>query len=314
NNAYFEIFNLSLERGGFFEEKHRAFGEQVCVVGRDIQTKFFSGRNPIGKKIKCGPHWLTIIGVLERRNVSDRSIEKLGIRNFNMDVYTPLQTILVRYKNRSLVTKLMLQKASRNNNRNGNDAELEQKQAVNYHQLDKIVVQMGEAKDLMPTTEIISRMLERRHYSVVDYEIEVPILLLEQQQRTNEIFNYVLFAIAFISLLVGGIGIMNIMLASVLERIKEIGLRLSLGAQKADIILQFLFESMLISLSGGVIGVVLGIGLAFIIANIAEIPTVISAASVVVSFVVAAGVGLIFGIAPAKKAAEKNPIDCLRYE
>jgi putative ABC transport system permease protein len=208
----------------------------------------------------------------------------------------------------------MLQKASRNNNRNGNDAELEQKQAVNYHQLDKIVVQMGEAKDLMPTTEIISRMLERRHYSVVDYEIEVPILLLEQQQRTNEIFNYVLFAIAFISLLVGGIGIMNIMLASVLERIKEIGLRLSLGAQKADIILQFLFESMLISLSGGVIGVVLGIGLAFIIANIAEIPTVISAASVVVSFVVAAGVGLIFGIAPAKKAAEKNPIDCLRYE
>jgi putative ABC transport system permease protein len=312
NNSYFDIFNLKLERGGFFEEKHRVFGEQVCVVGRDIQTKFFSGKSPIGKKIKCGPHWLTIIGVLERRNVSDRSIEKLGIRNFNMDVYTPLQTVLVRYKNRSLVTKLMLQQASRDNNNNNNQVEVEKK-TVNYHQLDKIVVQMEETQDLVPTTEIISRMLERRHYSVVDYEIEVPILLLEQQQRTNDIFNYVLFAIAFISLLVGGIGIMNIMLASVLERIKEIGLRLSLGAQKADIVLQFLFESMLISLSGGLIGVMLGIGLAFVIASIADIPTVISFASVAVSFVVAAGVGLIFGIAPAKKAADQDPIECLRY-
>ncbi len=314
NNSYFEIFNLNVERGGFFEEKHRKNGEQVCIVGRDIQTKFFSGKNPVGKKIKCGPHWLTIIGVLERRNVSDRSIEKLGIRNFNMDVYTPLQTVLVRYKNRSLVTKLMLQQASQNNNNNNNNQVEVEKKTVNYHQLDKVVVQMEETKDLVPTTEIISRMLERRHYEVVDYEIEVPILLLKQQQRTNDIFNYVLFAIAFISLLVGGIGIMNIMLASVLERIKEIGLRLSLGAQKADIILQFLFESMLISLSGGLIGVMLGVGLAFVIANIAEIPTVISFASVAVSFIVAAGVGLIFGIAPAKKAAEQNPIECLRYE
>src|SRR5690606_35497627 len=105
-----------------------------------------------------------------------------------------------------------------------------------YHQLDRLVIQVGETESLTPTAEILSRLLERKHYGVVDYEIEIPELLLKQQQRTNDIFNYVLGAIAGISLLVGGIGIMNIMLASVLERIKEIGLRLAIGAQKTDII------------------------------------------------------------------------------
>ncbi len=149
---------------------------------------------------------------------------------------------------------------------------------------------------------------------MVDFEIEIPELLLKQQQRTNDIFNYVLGAIAGISLLVGGIGIMNIMLASVLERIKEIGLRLSIGAKKSDVTQQFLFEAVMISVSGGLIGVILGVSMAYVVSNFAGIPTIISFSSIVLSFGVAATVGLIFGIAPARKAASQDPITSLRYE
>jgi putative ABC transport system permease protein len=124
----------------------------------------------------------------------------------------------------------------------------------------------------------------------------------------------VLGAIAGISLLVGGIGIMNIMLASVMERIKEIGLRLSLGAKKSDVVLQFLLEAVMISISGGIIGVILGIVFAYLVASFAEIPTIVSGISIVISFGVAATVGLIFGIAPARKAANQDPITSLRYE
>jgi putative ABC transport system permease protein len=185
---------------------------------------------------------------------------------------------------------------------------------VNYHQIDKLVVQVAETELLNPVAEIISRVLERRHYDVVDYEITIPELLLKQQQRTNQIFNFVLGAIAGISLLVGGIGIMNIMLASVLERIKEIGLRLSLGAKKKDIVTQFLFEAVMISISGGLIGIMLGVILAVLVSKFAQIPTIITFTSVLLSFGVAATVGLIFGITPAKRAASQDPITSLRYE
>ncbi|MCA6404224.1 MAG: FtsX-like permease family protein, partial [Cytophagales bacterium] len=193
----------------------------------------------------------------------------------------------------------------------GNNTEQERK---NYHQIDRLVIQVDQTDRLANTAEIISRMLKRRHYDVVDYEIEIPELLLKQQQRTNDIFNYVLGAIAGISLLVGGIGIMNIMLASVLERIKEIGLRLAIGAKKSDVVQQFLFEAVMISVSGGIIGVALGVAFAFLVSSVAGIPTIISFASIILSFGVAATVGLIFGIAPARRAAQQDPIASLRYE
>ena len=188
------------------------------------------------------------------------------------------------------------------------------KAPVNYHQIDKLVVQVKQTELLNPVAEIISRVLERRHYNVIDYQISIPELLLKQQQRTNQIFNFVLGAIAGISLLVGGIGIMNIMLASVLERIKEIGLRLSLGAKKQDIVTQFLFEAVMISITGGFIGIVLGVVLAVLVSKFAEIPTIVTFTSVLLSFGVAATVGLIFGITPAKRAASQDPITSLRYE
>jgi putative ABC transport system permease protein len=185
---------------------------------------------------------------------------------------------------------------------------------VNYHQLDRLVIQVSETDQLAATAEIMARMLERRHYGVVDYEITIPELLLKQQQRTKKIFNVVLGAIAAISLLVGGIGIMNIMLASVMERIKEIGLRLAVGADQRDIVFQFLFEAVLISVSGGLAGIFLGWILAIIVSKVADIPTIVSIFSILLSFGVAASVGLIFGITPARRAAEQDPIASLRYE
>ena len=318
--SYFDIYNFELQEGQMFNDEQRRLGSPVCIIGQAIKSRFFPTEDPIGKNIKVGPHWLTITGVLRERVVSQNSISKLGIRDFNMDVYTPLQSMLIRYKNRDLITADELrQEAMRSrgmvvNSQNNNESTSAQLERKNYHQLDRLVVQVDETTMLQPSAEIMSRLLQRRHYDVVDYEIEIPELLLKQQQRTNDIFNYVLGAIAGISLLVGGIGIMNIMLASVLERIKEIGLRLSIGAKKSDVVQQFLFEAIMISVSGGIIGVMLGVSMAYVVSEVAGIPTIISFTSILLSFGVAATVGLIFGIAPARKAANQDPITSLRYE
>jgi len=308
--AYFELFNFQLTDGSMFDDHHLEAGSAVCIIGSSIKSKFFPTQDPMGKYIKCGNNWLKVIGVLQPRIISETSISNLGIRDYNMDVYVPVQTMLLRYKNRALVTSEMLRQA---NNRWGDDDD-ENKAPTNYHQLDRLVVQVANTERLTMTAEIIARMLERRHAAVFDFEIQIPELLLKQQQRTNDIFNYVLFAIACISLLVGGIGIMNIMLASVMERIKEIGLRLSLGAQKLDIVNQFLLEAMMISVTGGLLGVILGIVIAVLVSSLADIPTVITISSIILSFGVAATVGLIFGITPARKAASQDPIQSLRYE
>jgi putative ABC transport system permease protein len=314
--SYFEIFNFDLQEGQLYSEEQEEIGAPVCVIGQSIKAKFFPTENPIGKNIKVGQHWLTIIGVLDERVVSSASINKLGIRDFNMDIYAPIQSVLVRYKNRDKITaEALRQETMRSRGMNDNSqAQQSESEKKNYHQIDRLVVQVEDTKQLSSTAEIISRMLQRRHYDVVDYEIEIPELLLKQQQRTSDIFNYVLLAIALISLLVGGIGIMNIMLASVLERTKEIGLRLSIGAKKSDIIQQFLLEAVMISITGGILGVILGVSMAFTVSELIGIPTIITFASIAVSFGVAAGIGLIFGTAPARKAASQDPITSLRYE
>jgi len=318
--AYFKIYDFKLSEGQIFSDEQQKVGSPVCIIGSALKSRFFPTENPVGKSMKVGTHWLTIIGVLNERLVSQASISKLGIRDFNMDVYIPLQSVLVRYRNRDLITSEALRLSAMQSQgmvfmRGGNSSNTENEQEKkNYHQLDRLVLQVDKTEKLQATAEIISRMLKRRHYDVVDYEIEIPELLLKQQQRTNDIFNYVLGAIAGISLLVGGIGIMNIMLASVLERIKEIGLRLAMGAKKSDVVQQFLFEAVMISVSGGIIGVILGVLIAYLVSSFANIPTIISFSSILLSFGVAATVGLVFGIAPARRAAQQDPITSLRYE
>lgn len=306
-NTYFDISGFELDEGSFFNDEHFELGKPVCIIGKSIKSKFFSSEEPIGKYLKVGRHWLKVIGVLENRVISEKSISNLGIRDYNMDIYTPFSTALIRYENRAMVTNALIQEARRNqNNKQGG--------ALNYHQLDRLVIKVKDTEQISSIAEVLSKMLKRKHSQVVDYEISIPELLLKQQQRTKNIFNFVLGGIAGISLLVGGIGIMNIMLASVLERIKEIGLRMSLGATKIDIIYQFLLEAVMISFSGGTVGVILGLSAAYGIAQLADIPTIVSFGSIILSFGVAVTVGVAFGIAPARKAASQDPITCLRYE
>lgn len=301
-NAFFQQNNLSLERGNLFHLIHMEGSKPVCIIGHNIKNKFFSDQNPLGQSIKAGTVWFKIIGVLQQRTASKESLETLGIRDFNSDIYIPITTALLRFENRAKFTKDDIGRRRTNST------------IDNYHQLDKLVVRVADSGQLRASADVIARLLKRHHRDVVDFEVEVPELLLQQQQKTQDTFNFVLAVIAGISLLVGGIGIMNIMLASVLERIKEIGIRRSMGATQTDITLQFLFEAIFISLLGGTIGVVLGVVAAHAVASSAGIPTVVTAWSILLSFGVAATVGLVFGLFPAQKAAKEDPIKALRTD
>jgi putative ABC transport system permease protein len=315
DTSYFRITNLAFAEGSQFTEGQVKYGRMVAVIGYGVKSRFFTRVDPLGQSIKVGQNWLTVVGVLSDRKVSGENAQRLGIRDANMDVYIPAQTMLLRYRNRALVTQAEVEAASQGNN---GDQSTEDAAVVaerrNMNQLDRIIVRVNEARFVPSVAEVLQRMLARRHNTVVDFEVTVPELLLKQEQRTRTIFNVVLGAIASISLIVGGIGIMNIMLASILERIKEIGVRRAMGATQRDILYQFLAEAVLISLAGGVAGILLGCGFSFVIEKVAGIHTIVSMLSVFLAFGVSASVGLAFGIIPAQRAARQDPITCLRYE
>lgn len=311
DSSYFNTSDFRIVRGNGFTPEQIQDAFPVCIIGYGIRAKFFSGVDPIGKLIKCGNIWLSVIGVLGRRSITKQDIQHLGLRDYNLDIYTPISTLLLRYKNRTLITRQDVQEASRAQRSDNSNTE---KKKPNYHQLDRLVVRVSDSRYVPATAEIMSRMLQRRHNGVVDYQVTIPEELLRQEQRTKQIFNIVLGAIASISLLVGGIGIMNIMLASVLERTKEIGIRRSLGATKRDVILQFLSEAVFISITGGCIGVLFGWGMGLTIEKTTGILTIVSAQSVILSFLISMAIGVAFGIFPAKRAADQDPIVALRYE
>jgi putative ABC transport system permease protein len=326
SNDYFYLYNLPLVSGTFFNSYQEENGIQVCIIGANIRSKFFSKIDPIGQYVKFNGIWLKVIGVLQKTNVSLTGFEEKGVNVYNDNIYIPIQTMLLRYQNRALVNTKLVSEASSNVMVFGgpggggmarvvvSSSDASTNAETNYNQLDRIVVQVAETEQLNSSTEILSRMLTRRHSNVKDFEITVPELLLKQQQRTKDIFNIVLGAIASISLIVGGIGIMNIMFASVMERIKEIGTRMAIGAKKMDIVVQFLSEAVLISVSGGFIGIFFGVVMAKLIEQIAGIMTIVSFFSVFIAFGVSAAVGVIFGYQPAKRASERDPIESLRYE
>jgi len=313
---YFTLFNINLQSGQTFSQQQMENGMPVCIIGPGVKTRFFTKDEALNNYIKCGDVWLKVIGVLEGKAFSKNSSETLGIDDYTNQIFVPIQTLLLRYKDRALITARDIQGGNGMVifdgdvmvSSSGGDAD------VGKNQLDKIVVQVKESKDIDVTCSIIKAMLLRRHQGVEDFEIKVPEMLLKQEQKTKDIFNIVLGAIASISLIVGGIGIMNIMLASVVERTKEIGVRIALGAQKNDVVLQFLTEATLISLSGGILGIFLGIILSKLITRFADILTIISPLSVLISFGVSATVGILFGYMPARKAANQDPVSSLRYE
>jgi putative ABC transport system permease protein len=315
DSSYFGLMNMGLDEGSPFSARHFDAASPVTIIGQGVKARFFTTVDPIGQPIKVGNEWLTVVGVLEDRKVSAETAQRLGIRDANMDVYVPLPTMLLRYRNRGEVTQHEMELAAREgSSQDSTETDDERAEKRNYNQLDKVIVQVDRSSAVTAVANVIRRMLQRRHNDVTDFEINVPELLLRQEQRTRTIFNIVLGAIASISLVVGGIGIMNIMLASILERIKEIGVRRAVGATQNDVRAQFLSEAVMISLAGGLAGIALGGVFAGGIARFAHITTIVSAMSVVVAFGVSVAVGLVFGIVPASRAAKQDPIACLRYE
>ncbi len=308
---YFSLLNINIESGELFNHVQDEKGLPVCVIGQNVKQKFFNQENPEGKYIKIGENWLQIEGVCEKRDFTSSATDEMGISSSDNKVFIPTKTLLMRFEDRSRINPEVMEKMSRGKGRGSSTSEDSENTIQN--QLDKIVVQVKETEQLSLTADIIKRMLLRRHFEMYDFEVTVPELLLKQQQKTNDIFNIVLGAIAGISLLVGGIGIMNIMLASVWERIREIGTRQAIGASRKDIIVQFLAESTLISVVGGLIGIILGITFAYIIEISADIKTIVSTFSIIIAFGVSATVGVIFGYLPAKRAANQDPVESLRH-
>ena len=317
---FFKVFNLEIEEGTMFNYSQLEEGKAVCIIGPTLKSRFFPNEDPIGKYIKCGNIWLKVAGVLKKVPFGGTASEDMGISNYNENIYAPIQTVLLRYKDRSVVTAAALHGGGSSMVITGGGGFMSFSSSGGGsstgtdNQLDRIVVQVKESTHLTETSVILDRMLARRHQGKEDYEIKVPELLLKQEQRTKDIFNIVLGAIASISLIVGGIGIMNIMLASVMERIKEIGTRRAIGATQKDIVFQFLAEATIISITGGLIGIVLGISLARVIMQITDILTIVSWSSILISFGVSATVGIAFGFMPARKAATQDPVQSLRHD
>lgn len=280
--AYFQMMELDMKAGGFFSDLDNRSHNRVCVVGSDIARDLFKLKSAPGKRIKIGDQWFYVTGVLDYKPVSTAGNTQI---NYNKHIFVPLNSMRLRY-------------------------ERDPKKA----ELDQIVVHVGDREKVLGSSEIIEKVIFRRHNSTKNFEMVVPEELLRQSEETQRIFNIVMGAIAGISLLVGGIGIMNIMLASILERTREIGLRRSIGATKNDIKAQFLTESILLSLGGGITGILLGYILTYIVTLSTDWNTAVTLWSVILSVGVSSLVGIVFGYYPAKKAANLDPIEALRYE
>ena len=315
DSAYMRLMNLRLAQGASFATAHFGKASPVAIIGHGVESRFFTTEEPIGRRIKVGSQWLTVVGVLEDRKVSAETAQRLGIRDANMDVYVPLPTMLLRFRNRAEITQQEMELAAREfSEPDSSETDDQRAEKRNYNQLDKIVVQVDKSTMVPQVADVMRRLLTRRHNDVVDFEITVPELLLKQEQRTKTIFNVVLGAIASISLIVGGIGIMNIMLVSVTERTREIGIRVAIGATEQDVQRQFLSESVVLSLLGGAVGILVGVGTSLIITKLLGWAILISPMAIVAAVIFSMAVGVFFGYYPARKASRLDPIEALRFE
>jgi putative ABC transport system permease protein len=278
---------LHIAEGKFFTPADDDASSTVCVLGESAKVNLLGYAPATGKFIKVNDTWLEVVGVLSEQLMAGASSSGGSMQDINNLIYIPLNTFQYRFWDTSASQK---------------------------DDLDGIEIRLREEADSVEVAKVVTAVLNQTHHEVQDYSVTIPAALLAQQKRTQTIFTYVMVAIAAISLLVGGIGIMNIVLATVMERTREIGIRRSVGARRFDIVRQFLTESVLISMGGGLLGIGFGFFLAWLIARTAEWKTIVTTASVVIAFGVSVFVGVVFGIYPAVKASRINPIDALRYE
>ncbi|MDH7482190.1 MAG: ABC transporter permease [Armatimonadota bacterium] len=304
---YIYVTRTKLQTGRFLNNIDIRENRPVCVLGAAARRELFGFDDPIGKNIKIGRRLFRVVGLMEPKEVGAAKAFA-ALRDLNSDVYIPITISLIDFKISSQEAVpsdyILLRQLSRRLMARPNKAD---------NPITEIIIQVENDAATVPTASVIRSVLHRQHRGIRDYEIIIPAELLRQSQQTQRIFNIVMAAIASISLLVGGIGIMNIMLATVTQRTREIGIRRCIGATRWDIIRQFMLEALVITCAGGLIGVFLGIGGARAISVYANWNTVVSMQAIIVSFGVSAMVGVIFGMYPAIRAAMVDPIEALRY-
>ena len=301
---YPEITPAQIKLGRFLTSIDLHHKQSICVVDEKVVDELFLFDDPLGQDIKLQSDYYRVVGVVQSqsRGAAAEALSGGGeaaegkSQGANLgNIYIPLTTV----KNRFGEISIQFSGSSG--------------RSVERVELQEITVKVGSVDEVLPTRETLETLLARFHKKS-DYQVIVPLELLKQAKATQRIFSIVLGSIAAISLLVGGIGIMNIMLATVSERTREIGIRRALGAKKRDIIMQFLSETLMLTLLGGILGISLGSFIPFMVQHFGKMPTVITGGSLLLAFGISAGVGVIFGLYPAYRAANMDPIESLRHE
>jgi putative ABC transport system permease protein len=285
--VYQSIAGLRIVAGRFFEATENDGAAPVCVLGEGAKANLFPQKDAVGEYVKVNEQWFRVIGVLGSQITAQSELSGLKTQDLNNLIYAPLESVNYR---------------------------LEDRLSYLRDEIDGLYLQLDQAADSSAVAEVVRGILNSSHRNAGDFTLVVPAELLADQKRTRAIFEMVMVAIASISLLVGGIGIMNIMLASILERTHEIGVRRAVGARRRDILRQFLVEAILISFVGGLLGVGCGFGISRLVAAMAGWSTIVTVNSILLAFLVSVSVGLVFGIYPAAKAARLDPVEALRYE
>jgi len=287
NPSYLKIAGLHMLEGRFFTDDEEKDAAPVCVLGAAARSSLFGGSDPVDQYVKTNEVWFRVIGVASPQLSSQTEVAGVPTQDLNNMIYVPLNSAILR---------------------------LEDSYSDRRDEIDGMYLNIRDSADMTTVAQLVRAILDSSHHAAGDFSVIVPAELLAEQKRTERLFNAVMVAIASISLLVGGIGIMNIMLASILERTREIGVRRAVGARQADIIRQFVVEAMLISFVGGSFGIVFGFMMSRLIAWLAGWSTIVTASSIALAFIVSISVGLLFGIYPAVKAARLDPVEAIRYE
>lgn len=282
--SYAIIHNWKMAEGKSFDHANDENSSAVCVLGEGAKVTLLGYGAAVGNYVKVNDTWLRVIGVLQTQVSSNAGGQA---QDPNQVIFIPLNTFQYRFFDMGGYLK---------------------------DELDGVDIRLKFGADSTRAAKVVSAILNSTHHNAADFTVTIPAELLAEQQRAQSIFTYVMVAIAAISLLVGGIGIMNIVLATVLERTREIGIRRAAGARRNDIIRQFLLESVLISIGGGLVGISFGYLLSWLIAKAAQWKTIVTPSSILIAFGVSVAVGIVFGLYPARKASRVDPIEALRYE